>query len=97
MFFSVFWTVYIPIVTIILSGLGDWLTHSLRQLRAHAASGSDGMPPMSRRFARTGGAAARSPSTREAEGRSRRLSPRSETACTHRFEKRSRKNSSLRW
>jgi hypothetical protein len=64
MFFSIFWTVYIPIVTIISFGIGDWLTHSLRQLRAHAASGrlrSDGMPPMSRRSARTGGAAARRP------------------------------------
>lgn len=56
MFFSVFWTVYIPIVTIISAGIGDWLTHSLRQRRAHAASGRrriDRMPPMSRRFART--------------------------------------------
>ena len=38
MFFSVFWTVYIPIVTIISAGIGDWLTHSLRQRRAHAAT-----------------------------------------------------------
>jgi hypothetical protein len=51
MFFSVFWTVYIPIVTIISAGIGDWLTHSLRQRRAHAASGVrriDRVPPMSR-------------------------------------------------
>jgi hypothetical protein len=36
MFFSVFWTVYIPVVTIIFSVVIDWLIRSLRQLRAHA-------------------------------------------------------------
>jgi hypothetical protein len=36
MFLSVFWTAYIPIVTIILSVVGDRLIRSLRQLRAHA-------------------------------------------------------------
>jgi len=41
MFFSVFWTAYITIVTIILSVVGDRLIRSLRQLRAHS-------PPCSR-------------------------------------------------
>jgi hypothetical protein len=36
MFFPVFWIAYIPIVTIILSVVGDRLIRSLRQLRAHA-------------------------------------------------------------
>jgi hypothetical protein len=36
MFFLVFWTVYIPIVTIILAAAGEWLIHALRQLRAQA-------------------------------------------------------------
>lgn len=36
MFFPVFWTAYIPIVTIILCVVGDRLIRSLRQLRAHA-------------------------------------------------------------
>ena len=36
MFFPVFWTVYIPIVTIILAAAGEWLIHALRQLRARA-------------------------------------------------------------
>jgi hypothetical protein len=36
MFLSIFWTAYIPVVTIILSVVGDWLIRSLRQLRAHA-------------------------------------------------------------
>jgi len=36
MFFSIFWTAYIPIVTIILSVVGDRLIRSLRQLRTHA-------------------------------------------------------------
>jgi hypothetical protein len=36
MFFPVFWTVYIPIVTIILAAAGEWLTHAGRQLRARA-------------------------------------------------------------
>jgi hypothetical protein len=34
MFFPVFWTVYIPIVTIILAAAGEWLIHALRRLRA---------------------------------------------------------------
>jgi hypothetical protein len=34
MFFPVFWTAYIPIVTIILAAAGEWLIHALRQLRA---------------------------------------------------------------
>jgi hypothetical protein len=37
MFFSVFWTVYIPVVTIIFSVVIDWLVRSLRRLRAHAS------------------------------------------------------------
>jgi hypothetical protein len=36
MFFPVFWTVYIPIVTIILAAAGEWLIHALRRLRAQA-------------------------------------------------------------
>ena len=36
MFFSVFWTVYIPVVTIILSVVGEWLIRFFRQLRGHA-------------------------------------------------------------
>jgi hypothetical protein len=36
MFFPVFWTVYIPIVTIILAASGEWLFHALRRLRAQA-------------------------------------------------------------
>jgi hypothetical protein len=58
MFSPVFWTVYIPIVTIILAAAGEWLIHALRQLRAQAR----GLP------VRTGGA--RSPATddRRSEG-----------------------------
>jgi hypothetical protein len=36
MFFPVFWTVYIPIVTIILAAAGEWLIHALRPLSARA-------------------------------------------------------------
>jgi len=36
MFFSVFWTVYIPVVTIILCVVGEWLIRFFRQLRGHA-------------------------------------------------------------
>jgi hypothetical protein len=36
MFFPVFWTVYIPIVTIILAAAGEWLIHALRRVRAQA-------------------------------------------------------------
>jgi hypothetical protein len=36
MFFPAFWTIYIPIVTIILAAAGEWLMHALRQLRAQA-------------------------------------------------------------
>jgi hypothetical protein len=36
MFLSVFWTVNIPVVTIILSIVGEWLIRSLRQLHAYA-------------------------------------------------------------
>ena len=36
MFFPVFWTVYIPIVTIILAAAGEWLIDAWRQLRAQA-------------------------------------------------------------
>ena len=32
MFFPVFWTIYIPIVTIMLAAAGEWLIHALRQL-----------------------------------------------------------------
>jgi hypothetical protein len=35
-FFPVFWTVYIPIVTIILAAAGEWLIHALRRLRSQA-------------------------------------------------------------
>jgi hypothetical protein len=38
MFFPVFWTAYIPIVTIILSVVGDRLIRSLRQLRTRLDS-----------------------------------------------------------
>jgi hypothetical protein len=33
MFFSVFWTTYIPVAIVILSLVGDWLRHSLQQVR----------------------------------------------------------------
>jgi hypothetical protein len=36
MFFPVFWTIYIPIVTIMLAAAGEWLIHALREFRAHA-------------------------------------------------------------
>jgi hypothetical protein len=35
-FFLVFWTIYIPIVTIMLAAAGEWLIHALRQLGAQA-------------------------------------------------------------
>jgi hypothetical protein len=35
-FLPVFWTIYIPIVTIMLAAAGEWLIHALRQLRAQA-------------------------------------------------------------
>lgn len=36
MFFSVFWTGYIPIVTIILAAVGNWAINGFRWLRARA-------------------------------------------------------------
>jgi hypothetical protein len=36
MFFSIFWTAYIPVCMVILSLIGEWLMRSVRQLRAHA-------------------------------------------------------------
>jgi hypothetical protein len=33
-FFPVFWTIYIPFVTIVLAAAGERLIHALRQLRA---------------------------------------------------------------
>jgi hypothetical protein len=36
MFFPVFWTIYIPIVTIMLAAAGEWLIHALREFRAQA-------------------------------------------------------------
>jgi hypothetical protein len=42
MFFSVFWTAYIPITLIILSLVGERLKQSFREFRAHAwVTGSD--------------------------------------------------------
>jgi hypothetical protein len=37
MFFSVFWTAYIPVALIILSLAGEWLKQSFREFRAHAS------------------------------------------------------------
>src|SRR6516225_10736738 len=36
MFFSVFWTAYIPVCMVILSLAREWLMHSFRRLRVHA-------------------------------------------------------------
>lgn len=36
MFFSIFWTAYIPVCMVILSLIGEWLMRSVRQLCAHA-------------------------------------------------------------
>jgi hypothetical protein len=44
MFFLVFWTAYIPITLIILSLVGEWLKHSLREFRAHAWAASPDWP-----------------------------------------------------
>jgi hypothetical protein len=35
-FLPVFWTIYIPIVTIMLAAAGEWLIRALHQLRAQA-------------------------------------------------------------
>jgi hypothetical protein len=40
MFFSVFWTAYIPVILIILSLVGEWLKQAFRDFRAHAAVAS---------------------------------------------------------
>ena len=34
MFFSIFWTAYIPVCMVILSLIGEWLMRSVRHLRA---------------------------------------------------------------
>jgi hypothetical protein len=36
MFFSIFWTTYIPVAIVILSLVGDWLRHSLQEVRTPA-------------------------------------------------------------
>ena len=48
MFFPVFWTIYIPIVTIMLAAASEWLIHALRPaptpmsvMRERVADGTD--------------------------------------------------------
>jgi hypothetical protein len=33
MFFTIFWTTYIPVAIVILSLVGDWLRHSFQKVR----------------------------------------------------------------
>jgi hypothetical protein len=33
MFFSIFWTTYIPVAIVILSLVGDWVRHSFQEVR----------------------------------------------------------------
>jgi hypothetical protein len=36
MFFCIFWVAYLPIVTVILSVVGNWLMHCFRQIGLQA-------------------------------------------------------------
>ena len=44
MFFSIFWTAFIPFGMIMLSLVVDWLRRSFRQVRAHAFAPSKARP-----------------------------------------------------
>jgi hypothetical protein len=36
MFFTIFWTTYVPVAIVILSLVGDWLRHSFQEVRTPA-------------------------------------------------------------
>jgi hypothetical protein len=44
MFFSIFWTAFIPFGMVLLSLVGDWLRRSLGQVRAHSFASSNRRP-----------------------------------------------------
>jgi hypothetical protein len=54
MFFSLFWTAYIPICMIILALAGEQLMHSFRRLRVHAWIASSNRRRIGRRRPGTG-------------------------------------------